>query len=107
MTKVILESSRLRSLTKGLTWELRGLVMIMVIGLAFTGDVSTSFMMTLAYMPLSVTLYFVHERIWKHISWGHIEHVVTSGPTAGKGRRQIRWTGKSSPRALDKQGTSD
>lgn len=95
MKKIILESSPLRSFTKGLTWELRGLAMIMVIGLVFTGNVSTSLMMTLAYMPISVALYFVHERIWKRVSWGHRAHVVTSGPTAGKGRRPIRWTGKS------------
>jgi uncharacterized membrane protein len=67
----VYESTLERSLVKGLTWELRGLVMIMAIGLVFTGNVGTSFMMTLAYMPISVALYFVHERIWKHIGWGH------------------------------------
>jgi len=97
MTKVILESSPLRSLTKGATWESSGLVTVVLVALAFTGNPLQSVMISLVYFPIRVGCYFIHERLWKKIKWGHREHVVTSGPTAGKGRRPIRWTGENTP----------
>ena len=54
-----------RSFVKGFIWELIGLVIIYIL----TQSVSTS----LGYVSIRIVLYFVYDRIWKYIKWGHIQ----------------------------------
>jgi len=72
----ILESTPGRSLVKGLTWEVTGLVTVAGVALLFTGDVTRSLTIGMVYFPLRVGCYFAHERLWKHVHWGHIKHSI-------------------------------
>lgn len=71
MKYTVLESTWLRSLAKGLTWETTGLITVAGIALLFTGNIQQAVMISAVYLPVRVGMYFGHERIWKHIGWGH------------------------------------
>ena len=71
MVCTVLESTWLRSLVKGITWETTGLITVAGIALLFTGDLRQSLLIGAVYLPVRVGMYFVHERIWKHFGWGH------------------------------------
>ena len=73
MERVVLVSTWVRSLVKGLTWETTGLVTVAGIALVFTGDLRQALMIGVVYMPVRVGMYFAHERAWKHFKWGHHE----------------------------------
>jgi uncharacterized membrane protein len=59
-----------RSLVKTITWRITGSSAVFAISWAFTGSVGTAGTIALAQLIISTTLYFIHERIWNHISWG-------------------------------------
>lgn len=67
MTKV---NSLSRSLAKTITWRIIGSLDTMIISYLITG----SFKMGLAIGGIEVirkmVLYFLHERVWQHISYG-------------------------------------
>jgi len=71
--RAVLESTWLRSLVKGLTWEASGLITVAVIAFLFTGDPEQSLLIGAAYLPVRVAMYFAHERMWKRFKWGHRE----------------------------------
>ena len=72
-----LESTPQRSLVKGLTWETSGLVTVGLVALLFTGNLVQSLAIGMVYFPIRVGCYFLHERLWKRVLWGHIRHRVT------------------------------
>lgn len=74
-SKIVLQSSRERSLVKGLTWETSGLLVLVLIALGVTHNIESSLQVGLAFFPLRLVMYFGHERIWKKVSWGHHEVV--------------------------------
>lgn len=59
-----MDSTKTRSFTKGLTWELLGVIILF----ALTGQ----WKVVGSYFALRVVLYFVHERAWKKIKWGRM-----------------------------------
>ncbi|MBR9765667.1 MAG: DUF2061 domain-containing protein [Rhodobacteraceae bacterium] len=59
-----------RSLLKGLLWTLIGLVTMSLVGLAFTGSVTTGGLMALINATLGLVSYVLYERLWARISWG-------------------------------------
>lgn len=73
MNKLILVSTRERSLAKGLTWETSGLMTGLFVAWFFTGSPTTALQISLTFFPIRLTMYFLHERMWKHIRWGHKE----------------------------------
>ena len=66
-------STRRRSLAKAVTWELSGLVTGCLIAYAFTGSPTTAIGISFTFFPIRLGMYFIHERIWKRIRWGHRE----------------------------------
>lgn len=62
MVCTVLESTWLRSLVKGITWETTGLITVAGIALLFTGDLRQSLLIGAVYLPVRVGMYFVHER---------------------------------------------
>lgn len=60
-----------RTLIKGITWEGSGLVtlfLIMYFGIVPNAMVASVW--TIIYTVIRVSMYYVHERIWKRTSWG-------------------------------------
>jgi uncharacterized membrane protein len=62
--------SNTRSLAKAVSYRLLGSAMTAVIVLLWTGRPGLSFGVGLFDMVAKIGLYFVHERIWNHISFG-------------------------------------
>ncbi len=65
-----MKSTKLRSFVKALTWETSGILTYLGIAL-LSGDVRTTIAVGFIYFPLHTGMYFVHERIWKKVRWGH------------------------------------
>lgn len=65
-----MRSTRLRSFIKAVTWETSGILTFAAIGLLL-GDAMETLKLGLIYFPLHTGMYFVHERIWKRVRWGH------------------------------------
>jgi len=55
-------STKTRSLIKGITWE--------VIGLLVLYFISQSLTISIAYFFVRIAMFYFHERIWKQIEWG-------------------------------------
>jgi len=75
-------STPFRSLVKGLTWETSGILTFGLIGL-FLGDAMATLKLGLIYFPMHTGMYFIHERCWKRIRWGHYYETTTGkkGPS--------------------------
>ncbi|QIE41565.1 DUF2061 domain-containing protein [Meridianimarinicoccus aquatilis] len=59
-----------RTFLKALTWQVLGLAMMTLIGLAVTGSVQAGGSIALISALTSLGFYILHERIWARISWG-------------------------------------
>jgi adenylylsulfate kinase len=61
-----------RSFLKGLCWEIISFMLTFALIYLLYGNVTTalkpSFIITLVKVPF----YFMHERVWKRVSWGKI-----------------------------------
>ncbi|WP_022706276.1 DUF2061 domain-containing protein [Paracoccus zeaxanthinifaciens] len=62
--------SRARIAIKALTWQLLGLVVMLGIGLAFTGSLSAGGGIALVSGVTGYLCYFLHEMAWARIGWG-------------------------------------
>ena len=59
-----------RSGVKALTYRLLGISVDSCVAYFFTRDASLSAMIVLLVNGYSTLLYYLHERVWAHISWG-------------------------------------
>lgn len=64
-----METSR-RTLVKGLTWQLLGLVTVTLIAYAQSGDWRGGIAVALSACTSGFIFFYIHERIWSRISWG-------------------------------------
>lgn len=62
--------SRKRSLVKALIWNIIGLSVMTLVGLAMTGSVGLGGTMALINAALGFATYLVYERVWARIHWG-------------------------------------
>jgi uncharacterized membrane protein len=65
---------------KALTWETSGILTFAAIGLLL-GNAIETLKLGLVYFPLHTGMYFGHERLWKHIKWGHKVEPIVLYPT--------------------------
>ncbi|MDG1117062.1 MAG: DUF2061 domain-containing protein [Flavimaricola sp.] len=64
--------SRKRSLVKALIWNIIGLSVMTLVGLAMTGSVGLGGTMALINAALGFATYLIYERVWARINWGRI-----------------------------------
>ncbi|MCF3972544.1 DUF2061 domain-containing protein [Paracoccus salsus] len=64
--------TRARSLTKAVLWQLLGLVVMTLVGLALTGSARLGGGLALVNAGLGLVLYLGYERLWQRIGWGRI-----------------------------------
>lgn len=64
--------SRKRSLVKALIWNIIGLSVMTLVGLAMTGSVGLGGTMALTNAALGFATYLIYERIWARINWGRV-----------------------------------
>jgi uncharacterized membrane protein len=62
--------SRLRSIVKALVWQLMGLVVMVFIGLAFTGSIWAGGAMAVLNALIGLATYLIYERVWAGVRWG-------------------------------------
>jgi len=62
-----------RTFAKALVWQALGLVVMCIVGWAFTGSVTLAGGMAVANMAIGFATYLIHERIWACIGWGLTE----------------------------------
>ena len=62
--------SKIRLLTKAVTWQIAGFFTMALIGFVFTGSVAASSGIAFAGSVAGFLAYFVHELLWSKIAWG-------------------------------------
>ena len=62
--------SKIRLLTKAVTWQVAGFLTMMLISFIFTGAVAASGAIAIAGSISGFFSYFVHELAWSKIAWG-------------------------------------
>ena len=64
--------SKIRLLAKAVTWQVSGLISMMVIGFLFTGSFAASGGIAIVGCIAGFIAYFVHEIAWGKIAWGRV-----------------------------------
>lgn len=91
-----------RSFVKSLTWRIFAALLLGFTTFLFIGDLATASVLTLIYQGIQLAMFYMHERLWTHVSWG-----LTSGlliqmtGMSGSGKTTI---GKEVKRRLEKKG---
>ena len=62
--------TRARTLVKSVLWTLLGLVVMAVVGFAFTGSLVVGGGMAAINAALGFLTYLAYERVWAGIRWG-------------------------------------
>ncbi|SMX38064.1 DUF2061 domain-containing protein [Maliponia aquimaris] len=62
--------TRARTLVKSLIWTLLGLVVMALVGLAFTGSLALGGGMAAVNAVLGFVTYLAYERLWAAVRWG-------------------------------------
>lgn len=62
--------TRVRTLVKSVLWTALGVVVMVVVGFAFTGSFVTGGAMALINAVIGFASYLLYERIWAGIRWG-------------------------------------
>ena len=60
-----------RSVLKGITWRIVGTLDTMVLVFLFSGRVSLAALVGTTEAFTKILLFWVHERAWQRIHWGH------------------------------------
>ena len=65
-----MKSTYERSLMKGIVWEGFSFLLTLLAVYLVYGDFAFSIKFSLVFTVIKVVLFFIHERIWKDITWG-------------------------------------
>jgi adenylylsulfate kinase len=63
-----------RSFLKGVVWEIISFFIVIVIVYIVYSNLKTSIIFSLVLTIIKIPLFFIHERVWKHISWGKFDY---------------------------------
>lgn len=76
--------TRLRTVTKALSWQALGLISMSILGFLYTGSFTAGGSLAMASCSIGFLTYFLHERIWAGIRWGwQAASAVTGAQDAG------------------------
>ncbi len=62
--------TRRRTLVKAVLWNVLGLTVMALVGLALTGSAAIGGAMAVINTVLGFTMYVIYERVWSRIDWG-------------------------------------
>ncbi len=62
--------TRLRSIVKAVIWNLIGLTLMALVGVAVTGSLTAGGIMAMINTMIGLATYFLYERVWAGILWG-------------------------------------
>ncbi len=63
----------MRSLVKAVSWRLVGSLDTFILSLLVTGSAKYAVSIATAEALTKIALYYVHERVWRLVSWGRLE----------------------------------
>ena len=69
MEKPIMETQA-RTLAKSITWQISGLVVMMVVTWMITGSLADGGAVAVSGALIGFFSYMAHERLWARVSWG-------------------------------------
>jgi len=72
--------TKTRSIVKSIIWRIIGIILLIVIAYFVTGDLKEMTIITILFHAIRMAMYYFHERIWQHISWGKEKHPLASIP---------------------------
>ena len=61
-----------RTLVKAVLWNILGLLVMSLVGLAMTGSVAVGGTIAIVNTAIGLTTYVLYERVWSRISWGRV-----------------------------------
>ena len=70
--------TKLRSWVKSIVWRVIGIILLGAIAFAITGNWKEMTAITILFHGTRVIMYYYHERIWEHISWGKLKHPLSA-----------------------------
>ena len=76
--------TRTRSWVKSLVWRVIGIILLGAIVYFITGDWKEMTIITVLFHGIRMIMYYFHERIWEHISWGKVRHPLADLPVKDK-----------------------
>lgn len=75
-----MKESRRRSVMKAVSWRITATLATMVIVFLFTENLAVSIVVGVIEGIAKVLWYYMHERLWEHISWGRAIHPLARLP---------------------------
>jgi len=73
-------NTKKRSWVKATTWRLVAVTVLAIVVYLVTGRWKEVTAITLLYHGIQVAVYYVHERVWEHVSWGLVKHPLAEIP---------------------------
>ena len=68
-TILFMENNR-RTLTKAITWQVIGFVMMAIVNYFYMGDFSQGLGLSALLTLIGLVSYYLHERFWASVRWG-------------------------------------
>jgi uncharacterized membrane protein len=65
--------TRRRTLVKAIVWNLMGLCVMSLVGLAMTGSAAIGGAMAVVNTVIGLSMYVAYERVWSRIGWGRVQ----------------------------------
>lgn len=59
-----------RLLTKAITWQMIGFVMMTVVNYLYMGNLQAGLGLSALLTLIGLVSYYVHERVWAAVRWG-------------------------------------
>jgi uncharacterized membrane protein len=64
--------TRARTLVKAVLWNLIGLTVMSLVGLALTGSAAVGGLMAVVNTVIGLASYILYERVWSRVRWGRV-----------------------------------
>ncbi len=84
MFKIKVLEAHPRSIAKSISYRVLSVSVDSAVAYFFTHNIALSAGIVLVVDTYSTVLYYLHERIWAHIHWGHTPVVVQAPPTSSQ-----------------------
>jgi len=62
--------SKLRTITKAITWQVLGLLTTSALAWLHTGSITTALSFALTTAASGLAFFVLHERLWARVRWG-------------------------------------
>ena len=69
-SKILSMENNRRTLTKAITWQVIGFVMMAIVNYFYMGDFSQGLGLSALLTLIGLVSYYLHERFWASVRWG-------------------------------------